>query len=94
MEGKSLDPFQALANGELVAEAIAQKLAPKRIPHDGEVCQSFCFPGHCLLFRELNLLLIARILGGEVLRRAEDFCKCLHRETLWTVNVLWLNQGI
>jgi hypothetical protein len=54
-EGISLDPFQALANGELVAEAIAQKLAPKRIPHDGEVRRSFCLAGHRLLFRELNL---------------------------------------
>ena len=93
-EGISLDPFQALANGELVAEAIAQKLAPKRIPHDGEVRRSFCFAGHRLLFRELNLLRTARVLGGKVLRRAEDFCKCPHRETRWTINVLRLNQGI
>ena len=79
---KSHDPFQALANGELVAEAIAQKLAPRRVPCDGEVRRSFCFPGHRLLFRELNLLRIARVLAGKVLRRAEVLCKCPHSETL------------
>ncbi len=41
VEGKSLDPFQALANGELIAEAITHKLAPKRTPRAGEVRRSF-----------------------------------------------------
>ncbi len=54
--GEPSDPFQALANGECIAEALAYKLAPKRIPRAEEVRRSFCFPGHRLLFRELNLL--------------------------------------
>jgi hypothetical protein len=43
---------------------------------------------------QLNLMCIARVLGVKVLRRAEDFCKCQHREARWTMNVLLLNQGI
>jgi hypothetical protein len=40
--------FQALANGELIAEAIAYKLAPKRVPRAEEIRRSFGFPGHRL----------------------------------------------
>ena len=38
----SHDPFQALKHGEAVAEAIAIKLAPKRVPKAGELRRSFC----------------------------------------------------
>ena len=93
-EGATPDPFRALANGELVAEAIAYNLAPKRIPRAGEVRRSFCFPGHRLLFRELDLLRTARVLVGKVLRRADDFCTCPQREIRWSVSVLRLNHGI
>ena len=31
------DPFQALKHAEVVAEEIARKLAPKRIPKAGEL---------------------------------------------------------
>jgi endonuclease/exonuclease/phosphatase family metal-dependent hydrolase len=60
-EGHPRDPFQALKHGEAVAEAIAIKLAPRRIPKAGEVRRSFCFSGHRLLLRELNWLREARV---------------------------------
>ena len=87
------DPYQALANGELIAEAIAYDLAPKRIPRTGEI-RSFCFPGHRLLFRDLNLLRADRVLVDKVFRRADDFCQSPHREVRWSVNVLRLNHGV
>jgi hypothetical protein len=93
-DGPPPDPFQALTNVELVAAAIAHRLAPKRIPREGEVRWSFCFPGHRQLFRELNLLRTARVLVNQVLSRSEVFWICLHRETRWAVNVLQLHQRI
>ena len=48
---RSRDPFQALKHGEAVAEAIARKLAPKRLPKAGETRRSFCFAGYRLLLR-------------------------------------------
>ncbi len=41
-------------NGELIAEALAYKLALKRIPRAEKIRRSFCFRGHhCVLFCEL-----------------------------------------
>ena len=88
------DPFQALKNGELIAEAIAYKLAPKRVPRAGEVRRSFCFQGNRVLFRELNLLRAARALVAKVLQKSTDFASCPHREILWTTVVSQLPQKI
>jgi hypothetical protein len=90
----SPDPFQALKNAELIAEAIAYQLAPKRVPRAGEVRRSFCFQGHRLLFRELNLLRAARALVAKALQNSADFASCPHRETLWTNTVSQLPQKI
>jgi hypothetical protein len=86
-EELSPDPFQALKNAELIAEAIAHQLAPKRVPRAGKVRRSFCFQGHRLLFRKLNLLRAARALVAKALQNSADFASCLHRETLWTNTV-------
>ncbi len=93
IEGKSPDPFQALANGELIAEAIALNLAPKRTPRAGEVRRSFCFGGHRLLFCELDLLRAARTLVEKVFQRAEDLCRCQQREIRWFTTVLRLYKS-
>ncbi len=62
--GQSPDPFQALK-----ADAIAQSLAPRQIQRAGEVRLSFCFEGHGLLFRELDLLRAAWAFVDKVLHR-------------------------
>ena len=73
------DPFQALKHGEAVAETLARKLAPRRIPKAGEVRRSFCFPGHRLLLRELNWLREARVFVGNVLQGSAEIWCCRHR---------------
>ncbi len=64
----TFDPFLALKHGECIAEDIAYKLAPKRIPKPDDIRRSFCFSGHRLLFRELNSLRAARDLVNHVLQ--------------------------
>ena len=90
----SRDPFQALKHGEAVAEAIAIKLAPKRVPKAGELRRSFCFAGHRLLLRELNWLREARVLVESALRGSEEFWRCPHRAVRWTVLVSQLPRRI
>jgi hypothetical protein len=90
----SRDPFQALKHGEAVAEAIARKLAQKRIPKAGETRRSFCFHGHRLLLRELNWLREARVLVESALRGSEEFWRCPHRAVKWTVLVSQLPRRI
>ena len=75
-EGLLRDPFQALKHGEAVAEAIAIKLALRRIPKAGEVRRSFCFSGHRLLLRELNWLREARVFVGGVLQGSPEVWRC------------------
>ena len=82
---RSRDPFQALKHGEAVAEAIARKLTPMRIPKAGETRRSFCFAGHRLLLRELNWLREARVLVESALRGSDEFWCCPHRTVKWTV---------
>lgn len=93
-EDSPSDPFQALKHGEAVAEALAIKLAPKRIPKAGEVRRSFCFSGHRLLLRELNWLREARVFVGGVLQGSEDVWHCPHRAVKWTVLVSNLSRRI
>ena len=50
------DPYEALKQGELILVSTAQAIAPKRIRRPGETRQSFCFEGHRVLNREINLL--------------------------------------
>ena len=88
------DPFQALKHGEAVAETLARKLAPRRIPKAGEVRRSFCFPGHRLLLRELNWLREARVFVGNVLQRSAEIWHCPHRAVRWTVTVSPLSWRI
>ena len=90
----SHDPFQALKHGEAVAEAIAIKMAPKRVPKAGELRRSFCFAGHGLLLRELNWLREARVFVESALRGSEEVWLCPHREVKWTVLVSQLSRRI
>ncbi len=91
---ESRDPFQALKHGEAVAEAIAIKLAPKRVPKAGEMRRSFCFAGHRLLLRELNYLREARVFLESALRGSEEFWRCPNRAVKWTVLVSQLPRRI
>jgi hypothetical protein len=68
-----------------MADAIAQSLAQKRIRRVGEVRRSFCFAGHSLLFRELDLLRAARMQVDKVLQQAEEVLWCSHRATQWNL---------
>jgi hypothetical protein len=93
-EGLLRDPFQALKHGEAVAEAIAIKLAPRRIPKAGEVRRSFCFSGHRLLLRELNWLREARVFVGGVLQGSPEVWRCPHRAARWSVVVSQLSRRL
>ena len=79
------DPFQALKHAEVVAEEIARKLAPKRIPKAGELRRSFCFAGHRLLLRELNWLRETRVLVESALSGSAEFWSCPQRAVKWKV---------
>ena len=92
--GPPRDPFQALKHGEAVAEALARKLAPRRIPKAGEVRRSFCFSGHRLLLRELNWLREARVFVGGALQGSQEVWRCPHRAVRWTVLVSQLSRRI
>ena len=92
--GLSRDPFQALKHGEAVAEALAVKLAPRRIPKVGEVRRSFCFSGHRLLLRELHWLRVARVFVGGVLQESQEIWRCPHRSVRWTFAVSHLSRRI
>ena len=59
------DPFQALKNAELAAEAISYKLAPRSAP---SVQERFAEP-YGSQHQELHLLRAARVLVVQVLRR-------------------------
>jgi hypothetical protein len=77
------DPFSAHKNAECIVEAIAYKLAPKRIQQSTDIRRPFCFHGHRLLFRELNLLRAARKTVDDALRNPLAFSKCPHYEIRW-----------
>ena len=78
------DPFQALKHGELVADSVAQALAPKGAQRPGE---SFGFGGHRCLHRELNLLQGARILVHNILHSTNGIHTCPSRVALWKVTM-------
>ncbi len=86
------DPFSALKNAECIAEAIAYKLALKHIQQPTDIRRPFCFHGHRLLFRELNLLHAARKTVNDALRNPLAFSKCQHYEIQWRKVITQLPQ--
>ena len=50
------DPNEALKQGELLADSLAQAIAPKHIWRPGDTRRAFRFAGNRQLFRELNYL--------------------------------------
>ena len=79
------DPFEALKQGELLADSLARALAPRYIPKPGDVRRAYSFAGNRLLFRELNYLGKARALVRKILREDAELLTCPHRFTRWTV---------
>ena len=79
------DPFEALKQGELLADSLARALARKYIPKPGDVRRAYSFAGNRLLFRELNYLGKARAIVRKILRRDAELLTCLHWFTRWTV---------
>ena len=71
------DPFLALKNAELLAESIAERLAPKRSSQLGETTRSFRFPGHRRLCREIDILQHARQLVHKVVGQSSDIMHVL-----------------
>ena len=78
------DPFEALKQGELLVDSLAQAIAPKRIRRPGETRRAFGFAGNRLLFRELNILTKARSLVLKILSGDTATLHCPHRMTRWT----------
>ena len=89
-----LDPFQALKHAETVADRIAQSLAPCRVRRPGELCQSYRFGGHRVIFREMNVIRAARAFVHKILKHSTDILKCPHRDVLWTSTMSRLNERI
>ena len=79
------DPFEALKQGELLVDSLAQAIAPKRIRRPGETRRAFGFAGNRLLFRELNILTKARSLVLKILSGDTATLHCPHRMTRWTL---------
>ena len=80
-----LDPFEHLKRGELLADSIAQALAPKHVWKPGDTRRAFGFAGNRLLFRELNLLRKARSIVFEVFTGVAAVLHCPHRLVRWTL---------
>ena len=80
-----LDPFEHLKRGELLADSVAQALAPKHVWKPGDTRRAFGFAGNRLLFRELNLLRKARLIVFEVLTGVAAVLHCPHRLVRWTL---------
>ena len=79
------DPFEALKRGELLADSLAQAVAPKHNWRPGETRRAFGFAGNRLLFRELNLLVKARSLVHKVLSSDPAILQCPHRLSRWSL---------
>jgi hypothetical protein len=84
------DPFLASKNAKLrlLAESIAERLAPKRSSQPGETTRSFRFPGHQRLCREIDILQHARQLVHKVVGQSSEIMHCPHRVTRWELSVL------
>ena len=80
-----LDPFEALKRGELLADSVAQALAPKYVRRPGDKRRAFGFAGNRLLFRELNLLRKARSIVYKVFTGDSTILHCPHRLLRWTL---------
>ena len=79
------DPFEALKRGELLADSLAQAVAPKHNWRPGETRRAFGFSGNRLLFRELNLLAKARSLVHKIFSRDPTILQCPHRLSRWSL---------
>jgi hypothetical protein len=79
------DPFEALQQGELIADSVAQALAPAYIRKPGDTKRAFGFAGNRLLFRELNLRQKARSIVHKVLSGDPAIMNCPHRFVRWTL---------
>jgi len=79
------DAFEALKQGELMAESIAQALAPKHVRRPGEVRRAFAFAGNRLLFRELDVLRKARSVVQKAHSNDPELLSCPHRLSRWAL---------
>ena len=93
-QDQPLDPFQELKYAEMVADRIAQSLAPCRMRRPGEPCRPYCFGGHRTIFREMNTIRAAREFVHKILNHSVDVLECPHREVLWTCIISRLNSRI
>jgi len=93
-EDHVVDPFLALKHGECIAEDIAHKLAPKRIPKPDDIRRSFCFSGHRLIFRELDSLRAARALVSRVLQNPSACSVNPTHATYWKAVITQLPQKL
>ncbi len=83
-----------MKHGECIAEDIAYKLAPKRIPKPDDIRRSFYFSGHRLLFRELNSLRAAPALVIRVLQNPAACSENLIHAAYWKAVIPQLPQKL
>jgi hypothetical protein len=70
------DSFQALKTAEVLAESIARRLAPKYSTRPDESKQSFRFPGHRRLCREILPKSLAALLMSEFRPARKPYANC------------------
>ncbi len=88
------DPFEAPKRGELLADSLAQAVAPKHNWRPGETRRAFGFAGNRLLFRELNLLVKAHSLVHKVLSSDPAILQCQHRLSQWSLVMSYLHSRV
>ena len=94
-QANQLDPFQALHQAESVADMAARALAPRRLRRLGETRRRpFEFDGHKVLFRELNLLHLARALVHSAIHDPGGLGCNPHRTAVWNSVVGQLNTKL
>ncbi len=94
LDDHTVDSFLALKHGECIAEDIAYKLAPKRIPKPNDIRCPFCFSGHRLLFRELDSLRAARALVIRILQNPSAYSENLTHAAYWKAVITQLPQKL
>ncbi len=79
------DPYEALKQGELLADSLAQAIALKHIWRPGDTLRAFGFAGNRQLLCELNYLAKARSLVQKVLSGDPATLHSQHRLTRWSL---------
>jgi hypothetical protein len=60
----------------------------------GELCRSYRFGGHRVIFREMNLIRAAREFVHKIMKQSADILDSPHRDVMWTCTISRLKERI